>query len=68
MWKRRLFKQEPPLKDQLASFAETARSVAELLPPGTEKDDLLGRAGRADTAARNINEWLESPGLQSPPL
>ena len=48
--KRRRFKQQVPLQDRLASFAKTAREVAALLPPGAEKDELLRKASRAETA------------------
>jgi hypothetical protein len=53
MVKRRRFKQQLSLQDRLASFAKTAREVAALLPPGAEKDELLRKASRADTA-----DWL----------
>ena len=61
--RRRRFKQTLSFRDRLASFAKTARKVAALLPPGAEKDELLRKAGQADTAAR-LNEWVGSPGLQ----
>jgi hypothetical protein len=32
---------------------------------GKEREELLKKAREADTASR-INEWLTSPGLQSP--
>jgi hypothetical protein len=51
--KRRRFKQQLSLQDRLASFANTAREVAALLPPGAEKDELLRKASGADTA-----DWL----------
>ena len=50
MIKRRRSKQQVPLQDRLASFAKTARELAALLPPGAEKDELLRKASRADTA------------------
>ena len=50
MIKRRRFTQQLTLQDRLASFAKTARDVAALLPPGAEKDELLRKASRADTA------------------
>jgi hypothetical protein len=50
MIKRRRFKPQVPLQDRLASFAKTARELAALLPPGAEKDKLLRKASRADTA------------------
>jgi len=51
MQQRRRFKQQPSLRDRLASFAKSAREVASLLPPGAEKDELLRKARQADTTA-----------------
>jgi hypothetical protein len=36
-----------------------------LLPPGARRDGLLRQAREADTAAR-MDEWLRSPGLETP--
>ena len=55
------FEQTEVLKDRLARFAKDARAKAWVLPAGTERDDLLGRARQADTAAY-INDWISSPG------
>ena len=65
MQQRRRFKQTVSLQDRISSFAETARKVAALLPPGAERDVLLRKAGQADTAA-NLTDWVNSPGLQPP--
>ncbi len=65
MKKRRRFKQTIPLKERLLAFAEQVREQASSLPPGPEREDLLKRASRADTAA-HIDEWVNSSGLQSP--
>ena len=62
---RHQFKQTVSLKDRLASFAEEIREKASRLRPGPERDALLKRASRADTASR-IDEWANSPGLQPP--
>jgi hypothetical protein len=62
---RRRFKQKLSFQDRLASFAETAREVAALLPPGAEKDELLRKARQADTTA-HLTAWVDSPGLQPP--
>ncbi len=64
MEERRHFKQTTPLKDRLISFAQEARERARLLT-GTERDALLKKARRADTAA-HIEDWVNSPGLQPP--
>lgn len=63
--RRRRFKQVTSLKDRLEAFAKDARSKASLLQHGAEKDDLLKRARRADTAS-HLDDWVNSPGLQSP--
>jgi hypothetical protein len=62
---RRRFKQTVSLKDRLASFAEEIREKASRLRPGPERDGLLKRASRADTAS-HIDEWANSPGLHPP--
>ncbi|MET4038243.1 hypothetical protein ABIB94_007183 [Bradyrhizobium sp. JR7.2] len=51
MIKRRRFKQQLSLEDRLVVFAKAARAVAELLPPGAEKDEMLRKALQADTMA-----------------
>jgi hypothetical protein len=59
------FKQKVSLKERLMSFAKETREKASQLPTGSEKDDLLREARRADTAA-HLDDWANSPGLQSP--
>lgn len=63
MFKRRRFKQTESLQERLASFANNVREKASLLPPGADKDELLRKARRADTAA-HLNEWANSCELQ----
>jgi hypothetical protein len=65
MLKRRRSKQTIPLKDRLAAFAKEMVEQASHLPPGTEKDDLLRRARRADTAS-HLDGWANSGELQAP--
>jgi len=65
MQRRRRFKQTVPLEERLRIQASTDRERAEALPPGRERDELLTRARRADTAS-HLSEWLRSPGPQSP--
>lgn len=65
MQRRRRFEQTHSLKDRLASFAKQALDKASHLPSGPERDELLKKARRADTAA-HIDEWANSPGLQPP--
>lgn len=62
--RRRRFKQTVPFKDRLMIFARDLREEASLMPPGHNRDELLRRARRADTAAQ-LDEWVRSPGLQS---
>ncbi len=62
---RRRFKQTVPLEERLRLQAEAARERAEQLPPGREREELLIKARRADTAS-HLTEWLTSPGLQPP--
>jgi hypothetical protein len=64
MSKRRRFKQTIALKDRLVAFAEEAREKAKAVI-GRERDELLEKARRADTAA-HIDDWANSPGLQPP--
>ena len=65
MQRRRRFKQTVPLEERLRVQAEADRERAERLPPGREREELLLRARRADTAS-HLTEWLSSPGLQPP--
>jgi hypothetical protein len=58
-------KQTVPFDARLRKAAEEAREAALKLPQGPERDFLLKKASEAETAA-HINEWLTSPGLQSP--
>ena len=62
---RRRFRNVLSFPDRLAQEAERLRAEAEKLPQGAERDILERKARQADTAA-HIDEWLESPGLQSP--
>jgi hypothetical protein len=65
MQRRRRFKQTIPLEERLRVQASADRERANALPPGRERDELLIRARRADTAS-HMSEWLRSPGLQPP--
>jgi hypothetical protein len=51
--------------ERLQKAADEAREAARELPQGQERDALLRKARQAETAA-HLNEWLTSPGLQSP--
>jgi hypothetical protein len=62
---RRRFKQIISFKDRLASFAEELKAKALQSRPGPEREALLKRSRRAETAS-HIDEWANSPGLQPP--
>jgi hypothetical protein len=61
--KGRRFQDKQSFEERLASYAESARKVAALLPPGAEKDELLRKAQQADTAV-HLNTWANSPSFQ----
>ena len=53
-------------KQRLAEEARRFKEAAERERPGTlSRELLLRRARQAETAA-NVDQWLSSPGLQSP--
>ena len=62
---RRSFKQIAPLDQRLTEEAELLRKEARGTPPGVARDNLIRRARQAETAS-HMQEWLASPGLQSP--
>jgi hypothetical protein len=63
--RRRRFKQSTSFQDRLEKEAKRFREEADKLPDGPQKELYLRRARQCETAS-NINEWLTSPGLQSP--
>ena len=62
---RRRFKQMLSQTERLDQEAARLRAEAENLPPGPQREYLLRKARQADTAT-HVDEWLSSPGLQSP--
>jgi len=62
---RRSFKQTAPLDQRLTEEAERLRKEARGTPPGVARDKLIRRARQAETAS-HMQEWLASPGLQTP--
>jgi hypothetical protein len=62
MINRRRFKQNVPLKDRLATFAEDLREKLAHMPDGREREDLLQRVVSADVAAY-FDEQLTSTAL-----
>jgi hypothetical protein len=65
MNKRRRLKQSVPFKDRLAAFAKDLREKAAELPAGQQRDELLKRARRANTAA-HLDDWANSNELRPP--
>ena len=51
--------------NRIANEKKRLEALAAELKPGLERDDLLKKISRLDTAT-HINEWLSSPGLQTP--
>ena len=62
---RNRFKQTITLGDRLAHEAERLRQKAGTVPADKERERLLRKARQLETAS-HINEWLSSPGLQTP--
>jgi hypothetical protein len=62
MPERRRFTQTEPLDKRLAKEATRLRKQARGTPPGVERDDLVRKARRAETASR-MTEWL-TPGYK----
>ena len=62
---RNRFTQTVTLGDRLAHDAERLRQKARTVPADKERERLLRKARQLETASY-INEWLSSPGLQTP--
>jgi len=62
---RNRFTQTITLGDRLAHEAERLRQKAHAVPVDKERERLLRKARQLETAS-HINEWLSSPGLQTP--
>jgi hypothetical protein len=65
MKRRRRFKQEITLQDRIVEWAKEVRARAAELPPGPDRDELLKKVRRAETAM-HLEDWANSPGLQPP--
>jgi hypothetical protein len=59
MKRRRRFRHYIPLQDRLAAFVRVMRQRAELIPPGSRRDEMLEKAKTAEL-------WANSPGLRLP--
>jgi hypothetical protein len=65
MQHRRRFKQIKSLEDRLTEEANRLRERAKSLPPGPQREALLGKARQAETGS-HLSEWLTSSGLRTP--
>jgi hypothetical protein len=65
MSRRSRFEQVILLKDRLSAFIRAMRERAALVPPGPERDEILKKAKRAETA-RDMEDWANSSELQPP--
>ena len=65
MFRRRRFKQNISFQHGLAAWAKEICEQAAKLSLGPERDALLKKARRADTAS-HLDDWANSPGLQPP--
>jgi hypothetical protein len=65
MFKRRLPEHTDSLQDRLTAFANKTREEASKMRPGAERDEMIRKARRADTASY-LDAWVSSPGLQPP--
>lgn len=62
---RRCFTQISIPEQRLDEEARSLREAAKGLRPGPARDAAIRQARQMETAS-HINEWLTSPGLQSP--
>jgi hypothetical protein len=54
------------VQDHLRLRATQLHETAETLPHGGDREALLHRALKMETASRVIDRWVASPGLRSP--
>jgi pantothenate kinase len=64
MERLRRIEQTTSLEERLAERAQELRAKAKALH-GIEREDMMRQAREADIAS-HMNEWLSSPGLQTP--
>jgi hypothetical protein len=62
---RKRFTQTITLGDRLAKEAARLKQKSRTMPVGKERESLMRKARQLETAS-HINEWLSSPGLQTP--
>jgi hypothetical protein len=63
---RQRIKHKTSFEERLAEEAQRFRAAAEKQPPGSLARELLLRRARQAETASHLNEWLSSPGLQTP--
>jgi hypothetical protein len=63
--KRRIQSKPHSFEQRLTDEALRLRALGLNLPPGLQRDEILRKARQVDIAA-HLNDWLRSPGLQSP--
>jgi hypothetical protein len=63
---RRRFKNILSFPDGLDKEVECLRGEAERLPQGSHEREMFLRKARQAETALHVNEWLSSPGLQTP--
>ena len=62
---RRRFQQQANLQDRITEWAVGVREKAAAMPPGPDREQLLRKLRHAETAM-HLDDWANSPGLQSP--
>jgi hypothetical protein len=53
------------IEEKWRQHSEAAKSEAQKLPPGKERDALIKKARQLETASQ-MNQWLSSPELRPP--
>jgi hypothetical protein len=66
MMMRSRFKQTTSLEERIDNRAAEIRALVEDLPPGSEERRRMERKARVAEVGAQMNEWLTSPGFQSP--
>lgn len=59
---RQRFQPPVPFNDPMSSFIEGMRQRADTMSPGPERDKLLAKIEKAETAA-DVEGWANSPEL-----
>jgi hypothetical protein len=57
--KRSRSKPPDPFEHRLTAFAKQTREKASFMPPGSERDDLIRKASRADSVV-SLDDWAQS--------